>query len=85
MMTQLLGFFLGKIKQPRVIAEILGGILLGNLKELVRWDALTLRSRSHCARTSPWLHATHLPLGLDPISNPHRGDRTLPFPFYHWP
>lgn len=30
MMAQLLGYFLGKIKQPRVIAEILGGILLGN-------------------------------------------------------
>lgn len=28
-MSQLLGLILGKIKQPRVIAEILGGILLG--------------------------------------------------------
>ncbi|KAG6376893.1 Sodium/hydrogen exchanger family-domain-containing protein [Boletus reticuloceps] len=29
MMAQLLGLILGKIRQPRVIAEILGGILLG--------------------------------------------------------
>ncbi|KAG8214395.1 Sodium/hydrogen exchanger family-domain-containing protein [Butyriboletus roseoflavus] len=29
MMAQLLGLMLGKIRQPRVIAEILGGILLG--------------------------------------------------------
>ncbi|KAG9315988.1 Sodium/hydrogen exchanger family-domain-containing protein [Chiua virens] len=29
MMAQLLGLFLAKIKQPRVIAEIIGGILLG--------------------------------------------------------
>ncbi|KAF9240266.1 Sodium/hydrogen exchanger family-domain-containing protein [Melanogaster broomeanus] len=29
MMAQLLGFFLGKIRQPKVIAEVLGGILLG--------------------------------------------------------
>jgi Kef-type K+ transport system membrane component KefB len=29
MMAQLLGLILGKIKQPRVIAEIIGGILLG--------------------------------------------------------
>ncbi|KAF8843410.1 hypothetical protein BDN67DRAFT_964518 [Paxillus ammoniavirescens] len=29
MMTQLLGLILGRIKQPKVIAEVLGGILLG--------------------------------------------------------
>ena len=28
-MTQFLAFFLGKIKQPRVIAEVIGGVLLG--------------------------------------------------------
>ena len=27
--TQILAFFLGKIKQPKVIAEVLGGIRLG--------------------------------------------------------
>lgn len=35
MMAQLLGLLLGKIKQPRVIAEIIGGILLGRLGSFV--------------------------------------------------
>lgn len=28
-LARVLGFFLGKIRQPRVISEVIGGILLG--------------------------------------------------------
>lgn len=35
MMTQLLSLILGKIKQPKVIAEVIGGILLGMVVLLI--------------------------------------------------
>ena len=34
MITQLLGVILRKIKQPKVIAEVIGGILLGMLYQI---------------------------------------------------
>ncbi|KAH0826140.1 Sodium/hydrogen exchanger [Lanmaoa asiatica] len=48
-MAQLLGLILGKIRQPRVIAEILGGILLGELACGVNSFAFSLYVRGPTA------------------------------------
>lgn len=70
LMSQLLGLFLRRIKQPKVIAEVLGGILLGmSCASIYLGQSDTVKGRPRSAasqasrnissprsrrRTSPW-------------------------------
>lgn len=60
--SQFLALGLGRIKQPKVVSEILAGIILGTLyhRYLFHSEAYTY-CRSHRPWTHPWLYAAHLP------------------------
>jgi hypothetical protein len=96
-LSRLLAFFLGKIRQPRVIAEVIAGILIGPSvfgQSLMGSLDLAAKhgngynqtsSRPPPFRSHPALHSAHFPLAVDPLSQPCRQHRTGPLPLPCWP
>ena len=64
MMSQLLALGLGKIKQPKVIAEVLGGILLGPFVLLSQQSPPLIHRRSYCLWTDSRFYKPHLSLPI---------------------
>ena len=56
MMAQLLSLGLARIRQPKVIAEVLGGILLGMMFRLPYLCSLKYCIRSHCVWENTRVH-----------------------------
>lgn len=66
--ASLLSLILRKIRQPKVIAEVLGGILLGVFNLLVlRFFSLNIY-RPNRVWSRPWLHKTHLSIRIPSLS-----------------
>ena len=70
--------------QPKVIAEVLGGIILGVLLESTSIRAMHFLTDTITRPNSFWpytrIHRTHFPFGITFVSQPRRKHRTLPVP-----
>ena len=85
MMAQLLSLGLARIRQPKVIAEVLGGILLGTIFIIPFGSSLKIsRTRSYCIWENTRVYRACLPFRIVALPFPRRQYRSLSLPFSRW-
>jgi len=80
--TQVLSIGLRKLRQPRAIAEVLGGILLGATRPFLAHSSAKPLPRPDCLWSYTRVYRTHIPLPVSPISLSCCQHRTLSIPLY---